>query len=144
MHAAGTPNREKGHSAPWWTEDCRVAYKRHIQEKSDYGQSPSEATRAFLATVRKAKRTYWQQRIDGCNNDKDLYKLVGWHKLSFDQRDTPLVIEGRTITAPLEKAEALREAILDRFSAEDDLLEPPPLDNDPQTRLRNNQSDRHD
>ncbi|KAF7568414.1 hypothetical protein PtrM4_130270 [Pyrenophora tritici-repentis] len=133
MHAAGTPNREKGHSAPWWTEDCRVAYKRHIQEKSDYGQSPSEATRAFLATVRKAKRTYWQQRIDGCNNDKDLYKLVGWHKLSFDQRDTPLVIEGRTITAPLEKAEALREAILDRFSAEDDLLEPPPLDNDPQT-----------
>ncbi|KAI1510922.1 gag-pre-integrs multi-domain protein [Pyrenophora tritici-repentis] len=44
MHAAGTPNREKGHSAPWWTEDCRVAYKRHIQEKSDYGQSPSEAT----------------------------------------------------------------------------------------------------
>ncbi|KAF7572879.1 hypothetical protein PtrM4_077840 [Pyrenophora tritici-repentis] len=124
---------EKGHSAPWWTEDCRVAYKRHIQEKSDYGQSPSEATRAFLATVRKAKRTYWQQRIDGCNNDKDLYKLVGWHKLSFDQRDTPLVIEGRTIIAPLEKAEALREAILDRFSAEDDLLEPPPLDNDPQT-----------
>jgi hypothetical protein len=33
-------------------------------------------------------------------------------------------VNNRTISDPLEKAEALRVEILDRFSAEDDLPEP--------------------
>ena len=127
IQTAGKPNREASHSAPWWNEDCRALHKEHVQHKAASGEPTSDATRAFLAAVRKAKREYWQHRIDSCASDQDLYRLVGWHKLSFDQTDTPLVVDGQTFTTPIDKAEALRRAVLDRFSAEDDLPEPPPF-----------------
>jgi len=127
IEVAGKPARESGHSAPWWTDECRALHRAHIRNKAPDGEPPSDATKAFLTGVRKAKRGYWQHRIDSCASDQDLYRLVGWHKMTYDQTDTPLIVDGQTFTAPLEKAEALRKAILDRFSAEDDLPEPPPL-----------------
>ena len=132
---AGKPARETGHSAPWWNEECRAFHKNHVRNKAGTGEQTSDATKAFLAAVRKAKREYWQHRIDNCSSDQDLYRLVGWHKLSYDQTDTPLIIDGHTFTTPLEKAEALRTAVLARFSAEDDLPEPPPFTDDEPTRL---------
>jgi len=132
---AGKPNRETSHSAPWWTDECRALHRDHVLHKADIGEPPSPATRAFLAGVRKAKKEYWRHRIDLCSNDQDLYRLVGWHKLSYDQTDTPLIIDGQTFTSPMEKAEALREAVLDRFSAEDDLPEPPPFTDETTPRL---------
>jgi hypothetical protein len=37
-----------------------------------------------------------------------------------ENQDTPLVVNGITISDPLEKAEALREEVLKRYTAEDD------------------------
>jgi hypothetical protein len=119
-------DREAGRSAPWWTTECSQAYRRHIQSRAALSQTPSEATRAFLTTVRKAKRAYWRDRIDNIQDDKALYKLVAWHKLS-DQQDVPLIVDGRSITEPLAKAEALRSEILNRFNADDDLPHLPDL-----------------
>lgn len=136
MRTAGKPDRESGHSAPWWTEECRLAHKRHVREKAGAGQPPSEATKIFHTEVRKAKKAYWQKRIDECTQDTDLYKLVGWHKLSYDQQDTPLIVDRETFTSPLDKVEALRKAVLDRFTADDDLPTPPPhTDDDHSPRL---------
>lgn len=122
---AGTSDREKSHAVPWWTNDCRRLHRAHVQNKVAPGEAPTEATKEFLSTVRRAKKLYWQDRIDNCKDDRDLYKRVGWHKLSYEQTDAPLVVEGQSITDPLKKAEALRRLILNRFSTEDDLLHPP-------------------
>jgi hypothetical protein len=59
--------------------------------------------------------------IDNARDDKDLFKIVAWHKLTPENQDTPLIVNGTTISDPLEKAEALREEVLNRYTAEDDL-----------------------
>ena len=126
IETIGKPDREAGHAAPWWTEECREAHRRHIHARAPPGLPPTNATREFLTVVRKAKVAYWRDRIDNIKDDKALYKLIGWHKLSPNQQDTPLIVNELSITDPLEKAEALRQEILNRFSAADDLPNPPP------------------
>ena len=64
--------------------------------------------------------------LDNAKGDTALYKVIGWHKLEPNNQEPPLVIGDKTITDTREKAEALRTAILTRFSADDDL----PLDID--------------
>lgn len=59
--------------------------------------------------------------INNAKDNKDLFKIIAWHKLTPENQDAPLVVNNVTITNPLEKAEALREEVLNRFSAEDDL-----------------------
>ena len=62
--------------------------------------------------------------LDNAKDDTSLYKIISWHKLEPNNQEPPLVVDERTITGGKEKAEALRTAILTRFSADDDL----PLD----------------
>jgi hypothetical protein len=78
-------------------------------------------TREFLSTVRKAKREYWRHIINGVSDDKSLYKVIGWHKLSSALKAPPLEVNGTVVEDTMEKAEALRTEILERFSAADDL-----------------------
>ncbi|KAI1522808.1 hypothetical protein PtrSN002B_011559, partial [Pyrenophora tritici-repentis] len=59
-------------------------------------------------------------QLDECD-DKDLFKIIAWHKLTPENQDTPLIVNNTTIFDPLEKAEALREEVFNRFTAEDDL-----------------------
>ena len=122
IRISGKASRSKGRSAPWWTDKCKEMYQRHIYSRKENNRSsPSIETREFLSTVRQAKRAYWRNIIDGVKSDKELYRVINWHKLEPTQQDTALVIDGRTITDPAEKAEALRESILSRFSSKDDL-----------------------
>ena len=124
----GKPDRERGRSAPWWNENCAIAHRRHLGSLQNTNACrPTEETRDFLREVRQAKRAYWRHTIDDITNDKALYKIVGWHKLEPTQQETPLKNEGKTLSGPGEKAEALREAILCRFSSEDDIDAPPDM-----------------
>ncbi|KAI1676083.1 reverse transcriptase [Pyrenophora tritici-repentis] len=63
--------------------------------------------------------------IDGIKTDSDLYSLARWHKLLPNQQDSPLVVNGETITDTAEKAKALHRELLDRFNNADDLPAPP-------------------
>lgn len=126
VQGAGKVTRETAKISPWWTAECNEALQRHYRERTPHGEPPSNATREFRAVIRRAKREYWQKKIDECKTDKALYALVGWHKLSYHQTDTPLKLDdGQTITDPLEKAETLRREVLSRFTAADDLPTPP-------------------
>ncbi|KAJ2900039.1 RNA-directed DNA polymerase from transposon X-element [Zalerion maritima] len=80
-----------------------------------------EARRDFLKVVRQEKRNYWQERIEDATSDKDLYKIIHWHKLSPAIKAPPLVVGGRPIDNPTEKAHALRTALLERYTDADDL-----------------------
>lgn len=131
METAGKPDRGEGRAAPWWTDECQQAHRDHIRARKNPGTSSDSTaaeTRAFLTVVRRAKRQYWRKTIDELKDDRDLFRVVAWHKLEPNNQDPPLVHNGRTITDTAEKAEALREAILHRYTAEDDLPEAPSPD----------------
>lgn len=68
-------------SAPWWTPQCAQARRLHLRstDRSDNGSRTPE-TKAFLLLVRKAKRDYWQQVIDGAKDNSVLYKVIDCHK----------------------------------------------------------------
>ncbi|RAL64798.1 hypothetical protein DID88_001395 [Monilinia fructigena] len=77
--------------------------------------------RIMLSTIRNAKRDYWRRIIDNAAEDADLYKVVGWHKLSPSLKAPPLVVDGISIESTREKAEALLEKVLHRYNDSDDL-----------------------
>ena len=60
VQAAGKPARGKGHSAAWWTDECRQAHKTHVRARRSQGSAElrQEAQYNLKATVRKAKREY--------------------------------------------------------------------------------------
>jgi hypothetical protein len=47
--------------------------------------------------------------------------VIAWHKLTLENQDTPLTVNGITILDPLEKAETLRVEVLNWYTADDDL-----------------------
>ena len=126
IRMVGKLDRGTGRAAPWWTNSCAAAHRRHLAAtRGTYNRGATEETREFLAEVRRAKRDYWRHTIDTIRNDKDLYRVIGWHKLEPNRQESPLVVNDQTIVDPLQKAEALREAILCRFDSTDDLEHPP-------------------
>jgi hypothetical protein len=48
--------------------------------------------------------------------------VIGWHKRAPKLKALPLKVNSRTVKDTIEKAKVLREEILDRFSADDDLV----------------------
>jgi hypothetical protein len=115
-------------SAAWWTPDCKIAHHDWLYAK-DYPCPNTEEQRAakeqFQATVRNAKRAYWRHIIDNVKDDKDLYKIMAWHKLTPNLKAPLLVVNGRSIEETLEKAEALWASVLGCFNEQDDLPEDP-------------------
>ena len=121
IQTAGKLDRKEGRAAPWWTQECKTAYQAYKHARQLCHGSLLEERHAFKTTVRQAKRQYWRHIIDNAKDDKDLFKIIAWHKLTPENQDTPLIVNNTTISDPLEKAEALREEVLNRYTAEDDL-----------------------
>jgi hypothetical protein len=120
VQTAGKLNRKEGRAAPWWTKECKTAYQAYKRARQPCsGRSLLEETRAFKTIVRQAKRQYWRHVIDNAKDDKDLFKVIAWHKLTPENQDTPLTVNGTTISDPLGKAEALRREALNRYTADD-------------------------
>ncbi|ESZ89467.1 reverse transcriptase [Sclerotinia borealis F-4128] len=115
MTAVGTTDKGKGKAAPWWIAECKRAYTEHLSRQAAPGSPPTTATKDFKTTVRAAKRDYWRHIIDDISSDKDLYKIVSWHKLAPNLKSPPITSNGVVIEDSMEKAEAFRTEILDRF-----------------------------
>ncbi|RAL63687.1 hypothetical protein DID88_003730 [Monilinia fructigena] len=109
----GGPKSARTHTANIWR-----------LEKTHQTASTPE-TREFHKIVRKAKKAYWKDIINGVKDDKDLYKVINWHKLGTNLKAPPLVVNGNTVEGTMEKAETLWSEVLDRFSASDDLAQDP-------------------
>ena len=60
-------------------------------------------------------------RHNNVKDDKDIFKIIAWHKLTPENQDTPLIVNNITISDHLEKAGALRGEVLSRYTAENDL-----------------------
>ncbi|TGO80271.1 hypothetical protein BPOR_1788g00010 [Botrytis porri] len=83
IRAIGKIDRKVGKASPWWTDECREAHRAHIEARR--GSDPerkTNATHLLQKVVRQAKRSYWAMRLDGVKDDKELYRVMGWHKLT--------------------------------------------------------------
>jgi ribonuclease HI len=122
IEGAGQVGTGGSKPARWWTQECRNAYKTYLASRQ-LSDILTPGKKDFLTTVRRAKREYWRCIIDNAKDDAALYKVIGWHKQASSLKAPPLTVNGRIVEDTMEKAEVLREEILDRFSADDDLAE---------------------
>ncbi|KAF3056882.1 Endonuclease/exonuclease/phosphatase, partial [Daldinia childiae] len=126
--AAGRPVRKGTRSAPWWSDECAEAAAgyRAIRRILPLGfsQEVQLARREFQRVVRRAKRQYWRNLIDGFSDSASVYKAVRWLKSPGAFQPPPLQIGDDVYETQLDKANALRRSTLERRTAADDITDP--------------------
>src|SRR5438045_1509558 len=72
----GSAKRTLGQNTgyPWWNKDCTAAIKENRSL-----QTPISACH-LRDTVRKAKRQYWEKKLDSAQEIKDVFGMTKWHK----------------------------------------------------------------
>ncbi|RKK55869.1 hypothetical protein BFJ69_g17692, partial [Fusarium oxysporum] len=123
--AAGRSARKGGRSAPWWTEECAAAAAgfraiRRLYPLS-FNQNVQVAKRDFHRVVRRAKRQYWRNLIDSFTSNSAVFKAVRWLKPPGGFQPPPLQVNNVVYETQMDKANALRQATLERRTAEDDI-----------------------
>ena len=118
LQTAGRPARQSNRSAPWWTEECAEAAITHRRVRRamplGFSREVQQARRAFQRTVRRAKRQFWHTIINEVKDSTGIYKLARWAKRSSPFQPPPLQIGEEVFETQLQKAEALRQAVLER------------------------------
>jgi hypothetical protein len=119
-----TPTR----GAPWWTDACATAASEYRSVRRMYPlgfcREVQVARRAFQRIVRREKRLYWRQLIDGFSDSKSVFKAVRWLRSPGPLQPPPLQVGGTVYETQQDKAEALRRATLERRTAADDIADP--------------------
>ncbi|OAQ61303.1 endonuclease/exonuclease/phosphatase [Purpureocillium lilacinum] len=125
---AGRPARKQGRSAPWWTEEFRLAAAEYRAIRRVYPlgfcRDVQLAKKGFQRVVRQAKRLYWSNLIDSFNDSASVFKAVHWLNSPGAFQPPPLQVDGELYETQLDKANALRRATLERRTAEDDIPDP--------------------
>ncbi|RKK10702.1 hypothetical protein BFJ63_vAg18361 [Fusarium oxysporum f. sp. narcissi] len=123
--AAGRPARKGGRPAPWWTEECACAAVAFRAIRRSYpcgfNQDVQIAKRDFHRVVRRAKRQYWRNLIDNFSSNSAVFKAVRWLKSPGAFQPPPLQVDNVVYETQMDKANALRQATLERRTAEDDI-----------------------
>ncbi|OAQ61343.1 reverse transcriptase, RNaseH [Purpureocillium lilacinum] len=126
--AAGRQSQRRSTGAPWWNEECiaAVAELRCVRRAFPLGfnYEVQTARRELRAVVRRAKRTYWRNLINGVQEGKDIFKVTRWLKSPGVFRPPPLQVGETIVGTQTDKAEALRQATLERRTAADDISDP--------------------
>lgn len=125
LYAVGKTPHCGGFKTSWWSEECRKKHKELRTARGKGWAEESALLRKELHTLtRKAKRDYWEERISNATKDKDIFGITAWHKLADAYASPPLMDGDSPVTLPKEKATFLRDKVLYRFSAEDDIRDP--------------------
>ncbi|KAF4332063.1 reverse transcriptase, partial [Fusarium beomiforme] len=126
--AAGRPTRKGARTAPWWTKECAgaAASFRAIRRLYPLGfnQDVQIAKRDFHRVIRRAKRLYWRNLINSFTDSSAIFKAVRWLKSPGPFQPPPLQVGDVVYETQLDKANALRRAILERRTADDDIENP--------------------
>ncbi|KAI1004666.1 hypothetical protein K3495_g3552 [Podosphaera aphanis] len=112
-------NKASGRAAPWWTLDCKEAHLQYrsaasVAERNQYEKS-------LRATVAAAKREHWKRKVEAMKSSSDVFGLMRWAAPTQMKIPPPLMHEGRFIWDQAERAEILRDTLLARCQASDDL-----------------------
>ncbi len=120
IKATGTRiGKGSGKSAPWWTPKCKAA---HTEYQTATAPSQRDACAKVLRmTISAAKKEYQARRVEAMTTPADIYKLMRSSKPKQAETPPPLKHNGILITNPAERATILRDALLARHQASDDL-----------------------
>ncbi|KAI1005700.1 hypothetical protein K3495_g2517 [Podosphaera aphanis] len=112
-------NRKSGRSAPWWTPECKEA---HLEYRAAVLESEHIMLgKAFRDVVAKAKNEYWKKRIESMHTPSDVFNLMGWLTPRQEKIPPPLLHNGNFISDHAERATVLRDSLLARHKASEDL-----------------------
>ncbi|KID60928.1 hypothetical protein MAN_09656, partial [Metarhizium hybridum] len=89
-----------------------------------FNEEVQAARKAFQNVVRRAKRQYWRNLIDGFSDSAAVYKALRWLKSPGAFQPPPLQIDGVVYETQMDKANALRRSTLERRTAADDIDDP--------------------
>ena len=116
-----------GIGQPWWNEECRTAVQRHRWTRRD-GSDPNrleETKRNLKVTTQRAKRLFYQAKLDGATTDKEVFRMAGWHKSRGSYRSPPLVDPrnpgSRLAVTPAAKREVLIRNLLQNVAEAGDI-----------------------
>lgn len=112
-------NRAKGRLAPWWTKECKAACLAYRAAVVDDERITS--AKAYRATVASAKREYWKIQVESMKSSFEIFKLVRWAHPRQAMIPPPILHEGNFVSDQAERAKTLRDCLLSRHSATDDL-----------------------
>ncbi|KFG84195.1 putative reverse transcriptase [Metarhizium anisopliae] len=105
-------------SAPWWTDECaESAAEYHAVRRifpMGFNEEVQAAREVFQNVVRRAKRQYWRNLIDGFSDSAAVYKAARWLKSPGAFQPPPLQIDGVVYETQMDKANALRRSTLER------------------------------
>ncbi|KAJ6437095.1 reverse transcriptase [Purpureocillium lavendulum] len=94
---AGRLVRKQARSAPWWTEECRLAAAEYRAIRRVYPLGfcgeVQLAKKDFQKVVRQAKRLYWRNLIDSFNDSASVFKAVRWLKSPGAFQPPPLEVD---------------------------------------------------
>lgn len=113
------PRRGNGKSAPWWTPDCKAAQLAY--QSSINTPERSIQARIYRKIVCTAKREYWKGIVERMETPKEIFKLTRWASPRQPILPPPLLHEDRIISNQAERACVLRDCLLARHDATDDL-----------------------
>ncbi|KAI0995925.1 hypothetical protein K3495_g12256, partial [Podosphaera aphanis] len=109
----------RGKSAPWWTSKCKTA--RAEYQKATSPNLRAASARKLRETISAAKKEHCTQRFEAMTTAADIFKLMRSASPRQANIPPPLIHEGSLITNPAERATILRDALLARHQATDDL-----------------------
>lgn len=120
IKATGTrPKKGKGKAATWWTPKCKSVHSEY-RATTAYPARASKA-KELRSTIKEAKKEYMTRKIEAMTTPADVYKFMQTPSSSRASCPPPLFHDGRLVTDPAERATILRDALLARHEASDDL-----------------------
>ncbi|POS84656.1 hypothetical protein EPUL_004056, partial [Erysiphe pulchra] len=109
-------------------KSIQINMERFLTRKKQSGQgtkwkqgSAIPEKNALRNTKRAAKRLYWMRQIQDASTPKDIYRITGWRKNKAPSTSPPLRYEDKIYTDASSMAEALRHALLERKTSEEDI-----------------------
>ncbi|POS88315.1 hypothetical protein EPUL_000617, partial [Erysiphe pulchra] len=105
----------------WWNEDCKIAARRYHTARR---RGPSDFEKIQLrAAVRRAKKEFWQSKIEKTHCLTDAYRIIKWHNCG-PRYQTPLLREPNGTNeyySPELKAMLFRNTLLSRHLEVEDI-----------------------
>jgi hypothetical protein len=123
IKAAGRTRHQNDHSAPWWDANCRTAHKAYLE--SAEGTPEHDAARKNLRdTTRKSKKEHRDKIIANAGIEGRIWSLASRRKTTDRFQPPPLVDGSNSVSDPTERATYLRDKLLKRKPAGEDILDP--------------------
>ncbi|KAI1005750.1 hypothetical protein K3495_g2460 [Podosphaera aphanis] len=112
-------NGRSGRSAPWWTPECKAVRLQYRTASTEPDRN--QYAKAYRNTIAAAKRKYWKSQVEDMKSPSDIYRLIRWAKPRHIEVPPPLLYIGRLVSDQAERALVLRDSLLARLDATDDL-----------------------